>query len=83
MGVVMITGMVISTIVTLFFTPVCYSMLDSLASAVTGPALRPLREENGSISSSVPNTMIPRNVRAMTRLMLTARRLLLSRTAFF
>ena len=40
MGVVMITGMLISTVVTLFFTPVCYSMLDSLAETVTGPAKR-------------------------------------------
>ena len=40
MGVVMISGMVISTIVTLFFTPVYYSMLDSLAETVTGPGRR-------------------------------------------
>jgi len=40
MGVVMISGMVISTIVTLFFTPVYYSMLDSLANRVTAPARR-------------------------------------------
>ncbi len=40
MGVVMITGMVISTVVTLFFTPVCYSMLDSLAETLTGPFRR-------------------------------------------
>ena len=31
MGVVMISGMMISTIVTLFFTPVYYSLLDSLS----------------------------------------------------
>ena len=44
MGVVMITGMVISTIVTLVFTPVYYSILDSLAAFVTGPFRR--RREN-------------------------------------
>ena len=32
MAIVMITGMIISTIVTLFFTPVYYSLLDSLIS---------------------------------------------------
>ncbi len=40
MGVVMITGMVISTIVTLLFTPVYYSMLDSLAEHFGGPIKR-------------------------------------------
>ena len=36
MAVVTISGMVISTIVTLFFTPVYYSLLDSMAEKVTG-----------------------------------------------
>ena len=40
MGVVMITGMLISTVVTLFFTPVYYSMLDSLAARMGGPIRR-------------------------------------------
>ena len=40
MGVVMITGMVISTIVTLLFTPVYYSMLDSMAYHMGGPVRR-------------------------------------------
>ena len=40
MGVVMITGMMISTVVTLLFTPVYYSMLDSLAHRVTDPFRR-------------------------------------------
>jgi HAE1 family hydrophobic/amphiphilic exporter-1 len=34
MSIVMISGMVISTIVTLFFTPVYYSLLDSLTERV-------------------------------------------------
>lgn len=31
MAIVMIVGMIVSTIVTLFFTPVYYSLLDDLA----------------------------------------------------
>ena len=31
MAIVMITGMIVSTIVTLFFTPIYYSLLDDLA----------------------------------------------------
>lgn len=37
MGVVMISGMMISTIVTLFFTPVYYSLLDSLSERIGKP----------------------------------------------
>lgn len=37
MGVVMISGMVISTIITLFFTPVYYSLLDSLSERIGRP----------------------------------------------
>ncbi len=37
MGVVMISGMVISTIITLFFTPVYYSLLDSLSERMGRP----------------------------------------------
>ena len=37
MGVVMISGMVISTIVTLVFTPVYYSLLDSLSEKLGRP----------------------------------------------
>lgn len=40
MGVVMIFGMVISTVVTLLFTPVYYSALDSLAARISGPFQR-------------------------------------------
>lgn len=36
MGVVMMTGMVISTIATLFITPVYYSLTDSVASRISG-----------------------------------------------
>ena len=36
MGVVMMTGMVISTIATLFITPVYYSLTDSVASRLSG-----------------------------------------------
>ena len=36
MGVVMMTGMVISTIATLFITPVYYSLTDSVASLISG-----------------------------------------------
>ena len=36
MGVVMMTGMVISTIATLFITPVYYSLSDSVASRISG-----------------------------------------------
>lgn len=36
MGVVMMTGMVISTIVTLFITPVYYSLTDSVAARLSG-----------------------------------------------
>lgn len=36
MGVVMMTGMVISTIATLFITPVYYSLTDSVASCISG-----------------------------------------------
>lgn len=36
MGVVMMTGMVISTIATLFITPVYYSLTDSIASRLSG-----------------------------------------------
>lgn len=37
MGIVMISGMVISTVVTLLFTPVYYSLLDSLAERLGKP----------------------------------------------
>lgn len=37
MGVVMISGMVISTVVTLLFTPVYYSLLDSLSERIGKP----------------------------------------------
>ena len=37
MGVVMISGMVISTVVTLLFTPVYYSLLDSLSERLGKP----------------------------------------------
>ena len=40
MGIVMIFGMVISTVVTLLFTPVYYSLLDSLSERIG----RPVRE---------------------------------------
>ena len=36
MGVVMMTGMVISTIATLLFTPVYYSLTDSVAARLSG-----------------------------------------------
>ena len=36
MGVVMMTGMVISTIATLFITPVYYSLTDSVAARLSG-----------------------------------------------
>ena len=36
MAICMITGMLISTAVTLFFTPVCYSLLDSLSGRFSG-----------------------------------------------
>ncbi len=37
MGVVMISGMVIATVVTLLFTPVYYSLLDSLSERIGQP----------------------------------------------
>ena len=37
MAIVMIAGMIISTIITLFFTPVYYSMLDSLTAKFVKP----------------------------------------------
>lgn len=40
MGIVMIFGMVISTVVTLLFTPVYYSLLDSLTEKIGGPFQR-------------------------------------------
>ena len=40
MGIVMIFGMVISTVVTLLFTPVYYSLLDSLSEKIGGPFQR-------------------------------------------
>lgn len=36
MAICMITGMLISTAVTLFFTPVCYSLLDSMSGRFSG-----------------------------------------------
>jgi hypothetical protein len=41
---------------------------------VRNPADRPLREDAGRESSSVPAAMIPRNAKAMIRLILTDRR---------
>lgn len=41
MAVVMITGMIVSTIATLFITPVYYSLIDSLTSRVTRRKPRP------------------------------------------
>lgn len=40
MGIVMIFGMMISTVVTLLFTPVYYSLLDSLSEKISGPFQR-------------------------------------------
>ena len=36
MAICMITGMLISTAVTLFFTPVCYGLLDSMSGRFSG-----------------------------------------------
>ena len=40
LGIVMMSGMIISTITTLFFTPVYYSLLDSLTTRIDGPFRR-------------------------------------------
>lgn len=45
MGIVMISGMVISTVVTLLFTPVYYSVIDDLPKHVRGKKKRPPQEE--------------------------------------
>ena len=44
----------------------------AVKSAVTGPALCPFLEETGRTSRIAPHRMIPKNVSAMTRLMLIA-----------
>ena len=41
MAIVMVTGMIISTIATLFITPVYYSLIDSLASRFTNRKKKP------------------------------------------
>ncbi len=49
MAIVMITGMIVSTIATLFITPVYYSLIDSLTSKVKGLFHRNRKEnENGT-----------------------------------
>nr|WP_326183749.1 efflux RND transporter permease subunit [uncultured Oscillibacter sp.] len=45
MGIVMISGMVISTVVTLLFTPVYYSVIDDLPKHFRGKKKRPPQEE--------------------------------------
>ncbi|HPE16382.1 MAG TPA: efflux RND transporter permease subunit, partial [Oscillospiraceae bacterium] len=45
MAIVMIFGMVVSTVVTLLFTPVYYSLIDSLSGRLHGPRKRPLEQE--------------------------------------
>ena len=54
MAVVTIFGMVISTIITLFFTPVYYSVLDSLAERVTGFVHRKRSKHEGGDMESLP-----------------------------
>ena len=53
MGVVMITGMLISTVVTLLFTPVYYSMLDSLAHRMTDPFLRRRKQKKEALKEEL------------------------------
>ena len=45
MGIVMMTGMVVSTIATLFITPVYYSLIDSAAARFTGLFKRPKKQK--------------------------------------
>lgn len=52
MGIVMMSGMIIATAITLFFTPVYYSVLDSLAMTVTAP-FRHRREKIEAASQAV------------------------------
>jgi len=62
MAVVMITGMVVSTIATLFITPVYYSLIDSLTSRVTRRKPKPPKNGDGDpqlLESNSDNTTEP------------------------
>lgn len=65
LGVVMMSGMIISTITTLFFTPVYYSLLDSLTARVDGPFRRrrerhaeKLRKKLAALEEAQPNVKL-------------------------
>ena len=53
MSTVMITGMIISTIVTLLFTPVYYSLVDSLIARITHRSMDTPPEEEAPLPAGI------------------------------